>query len=157
MIVVEYPACLHKIAEQMGNARGLMNQYKNRPKKYDREDKNDYVNTIGVLGELIILHFLEESKIEYKMVNLVDNYSSKNADFVVNNQRLDVKCKADNYPTFILHKESHTKGKGLIDYYVFVYVKSKTTAEIHKFSYQDVEEWQEKDLKYGTVKYIAIN
>ena len=156
MIVVEFPACLHKIAEQIGHIRGLKNAYKNRPKKYDRADKNSYVDKIGVLGELIFLHFLEESEIEYKMVNLVDNYSSKNADFVVNNQRLDVKCKADTYPTFILHKESHTKGKGLIDYYVFVYVKSKTTAEIHKFSYQEVDEWQEKDLKYGTVKYIAI-
>ena len=157
MIKVEYPACLNTIAEKVGQVRGLMNQYKNRPKKYDREDKNDYVNTIGVLGELIFLHFLEESKIEYKMVDLVYYYASKSADFVINNQRLDVKCKADNYPSFILHKESHTKGKGLIDYYVFVYVKSKTTAEIHKFSYQEVDEWQEKELKYGTVKYIAIN
>lgn len=156
MKTIKYPACLHRIASEIGHIRGLKNQYKNRPAKYDRKDKNDYVDKIGVLGELIFLHFLESSEIEYKMVNLVDNYSSKNADFVVNNQRLDVKCKADNYPTFILHKESHLKGKGLIDYYVFVYVKSKTTAEIHKFSYQNVENWQEKELKYGTVKYIAI-
>ena len=152
MTFVEFPKCLHDIAKQIGHARGLKTQYKGKPKKYDRGKKNAFVDTIGALGELVFLHFLVESNIDFKMVNMVDNYSRKTEDFVVNKQRIDVKCKWNDHPSFIINKEAHEKGKGLIDYYVIVYIKSQTTAELHKFTWLEVDNWKDKALKYATAK-----
>ena len=156
MKVVNFPKCLHEIARQSGYARGLKDKYKNRPSKYDRGNKNEFVDTIGALGELIFLHFLIESNIDFKMVNMLDNYSTKEADFVINNIRIDVKCKYDNYKSFIINKESQEKGKGLIDFYAIVHVKSETMAEIHRFSYAEVDQWEDKKMKYSMAKYLSI-
>ena len=154
MTHVEFPSCFHQIAKQIGHIRGFKNKYNGRPSKYDRGNKNAFVDTVGVLGELIFLHYLVESKIEFEMVNLVDNYSTKKADFIVNNVRIDVKCKFNKYKSFIINKEAHEKGKGFIDYYVIVHVQNQTCAELHKFHYSEVDKWEDKKLKYATAKHF---
>ena len=156
MTMIHFPKCLHDIAKDIGHIRGLKNKYKGRPKRYDRGDKNEFVDTIGALGELVFLHFLRESNIEFKRVKMVDHYSKKSADFVVNNVRIDVKCKHDDYKSFIINKEAHEKGKGLIDVYVIVHIKSETEAEIHKFNYSEVSEWEDRKMKYSVAKYLKI-
>ena len=154
--MIHFPKCFNDIAKQIGHIRGLKNKYKGRPSKYDRGNKNEFVDTIGALGELVFLHFLRESNIDFKMVNMVDHYSKKEADFVVNNVRIDVKCKHDDYKSFIINKEAHEKGKGLIDVYVIVHIKSETQAEIHKFNYSEVSQWEDRKMKYSVAKYLKL-
>jgi hypothetical protein len=154
---IEYPACLREIAEQISHIRRLKNAGHHHIKKYDRGHKNAEVELVGILGELIFLHFLTINNIEYKMVNLVDNTSSKDADFIVNSKRLDVKSRfRHNYSDLTLNLESHKKSKGFIDYYIFIIVESDTKASMYKFPYNEVEDWAEKRMTYSDVKYSSI-
>jgi hypothetical protein len=72
MTHVEFPSCFHQISKQIGHIRGLKNKYNGRPSKYDRGNKNAFVDTVGVLGELIFLHYLVESKIEFHCEQCAD-------------------------------------------------------------------------------------
>ena len=56
---IKYSEALWVIAEHIGYARHVLNKKNNKIKtRFDRGDKNKYVDTIGVLGELIALEHL---------------------------------------------------------------------------------------------------
>ena len=154
MKVIEFHPMLHQLAKQLGNARGVMNR--NRLKKYDRGDKNSHVDYIGALGEIIFLQYLIEKNIPFEMVNMVDDTSSKKADFIVRGKRLDVKTKYNNHPQLILNLESHQKSKGFVDYYIFIQVQTETTANMHIFSWQEADTWKVMKMKYAPAKYLSI-
>ena len=151
MKLIHYPASFHQIAKQIGHARRIMNN-KTHLKKYDRGNKNDFVDYIGALGELVFLHYLIEKGIKYQMVKMVDSFSSKNPDFIVRGKRLDVKTKYDNYPSLIINLESHQKSKRFVDFYVFIHIQTEKTANMHIFQYNEIDNWKTVSLKYAVAK-----
>ena len=78
----KYPKSFWKIAEQIGYARTVVDTKirENNP-KYNMGEKASYIETIGVLGELIAMDYLTNKNIEFTMAKLLDFYPSKNADF----------------------------------------------------------------------------
>ena len=155
MKLIHYPASFHQIAKQIGHARRIMNN-KKHVKKYDRGNKNEHVDYIGALGEIIFLHYLIEKGIKYQMIKMVDCYSSKHPDFIVRGKKLDVKTKYNNHPSLIINLESHQKSKQFVDFYVFIHIQTKTTANMHIFQYNEIDNWETVSLKYAVAKSYKL-
>lgn len=83
----KYPKSFWVIAKDIAHARTILNE-KNRANnsEFDRGEKNDHVDTLGVLGELIVLEYLTNTDEVFKMAKLVDFYGFKNPDFVIRNK-----------------------------------------------------------------------
>jgi len=153
-----FPESFWIIAKQIGNARTIVNKellIKNP--RYDRGEKNENVDTIGILGELIVLEYLTQIKQEFEMVKLLDFYPSKTADFVVKGKRIDVKTsEKSKYLTLLVNEEAHKKGFDEIDWYWFVYILNKNTAEFYFSNYNEVSKWDCKLMKYTNAFYNKI-
>lgn len=155
MKVIEFHPMSHELARQLGRARRFMNN-KKHVKKYDRGNKNEHVDYIGALGEIIFLQYLIEKMIPFTMVNMVDSFCTKHADFIVRGKRLDVKTKYNKHQQLIVNAESHQKSKGFVDYYIFIHVQSETTANMHIFTWEEVDTWKVMKMKYAPAKYYKL-
>ena len=155
-VAIEYSEALWVIAEHIGYARNILNQQNNKIKiRFDRGDKNKHVDTLGVLGELIALEHLTRTKTNYKMARLINYTSSKNADFIINDKKVDVKTnKKTKYSHLLVNKEAHIKGKNKIDKYWFIYILNKTQAEMYLVDYNNINTWRSKVMKYTEAYYI---
>ena len=154
----KFPISFWIIAEQIGNARIVVNKELSiKNPRYDRGEKNEHVDTIGILGELIVMEYLTQKNQEFKMVKLLDFYPSKTADFVVKGKRIDVKTsKKSEYETLLVNEEGHNKGLHKIDLYWFVYLLNENTAEFYFVNYDDVSNWKCKLMKYTNAYYKKI-
>lgn len=155
-MVFNYPKSFWVIAEEIGHARGVMNSDNNKIKtKYDRGDKNSHVDTLGVIGELIVIEYLTQNNKEFNLSSLLDSRSSKNPDIVVNNKRIDIKSNMHSkYSHLLVNEEAHKKGFGKIDLYWFVYILDESTAEFYFVDYNDVSKWNCRLMGYTNAFYI---
>ena len=158
-MIVNFPKSFWKISEQIGYARSVVNSANlNYKERFDRGEKNSHVDTIGILGELIALDYLTRKNISFKMAKLIDHYPSKNADFIVGKNRIDIKCsKKSKYNTFLVNKEAHHKGINVIDKYWFIYILDETKAEMITINYKDVNSWDSRLMKYTEAYYVDID
>jgi len=156
MIKYKYPKSLWLIAEQIGQARNVMNKENNKiNKRFDRGEKNSHVDTLGVLGELITIDYLTSINQQFKIANLLDFKSSKNPDFILKNKNIDVKTnKNSKYSHLLVNEEAHKKGLNKIDLYWFVYVLDNENSEFYFVDYNDVSKWDCKLMKYTKAYYI---
>lgn len=151
-----YPSSFWYISKQIGYARNVMNSENNKVKtKYDRGIKNEHVDTIGILGELIAIDYLIQNNKEFEMANLLDYKSSKNPDVIINDKRIDIKTNLHSeYSHLLVNEEAHKKGLNKIDLYWFVYILDKNTVEFYFVDYNDVSNWNCKLMKYSNAFYI---
>ena len=79
-----YPKSFWLIADQIGHARSVLNQsmLQHNP-EFDRGEKSDHVDRVGIAGELIVADYLTRKKVDFTMANLLDLYPSKNPDFII--------------------------------------------------------------------------
>jgi len=157
MIIYKYPKSFWLIAEEIANARTEMNKNnrKNNP-KYDRGDKNNDVDVLGVIGELIVMDYLVTNDIEFEMLPILNQYPLKDADFIVRDKRIDVKAtRSSQYLSVMVNEEAHKKGIGKIDMYWFVYILDKANAEFYFADYEDVSKWECKLMKYTNAFFIG--
>ena len=160
MIKFQFPESFWLIAEQIGHGRNVMNQENNKVNiRFDRGKKNKKVDTLGILGELIAMHYLTEKKTKFEVANLLDFKSSKNADFIIRGKRVDVKTRKhnlafENDSYLLVNEEAHRKGLNKIDYYWFIYIVDKTIAEFYFFDYEKINEWKVKNMKYTNAFFI---
>ena len=149
--MIKFPKCLWRIAKEIGHARSVLDTkiresdpYYNH-KGLDRE----HVETTGVIGELIALDYLTKNKKDFEMVNLLDLYPSKSADFVINNKRYDVKStKHFKTAHLLVNERQHHKNLNIIDTYWFIYILTDETCEFYFVNYDDVSKWECKNFKY---------
>jgi hypothetical protein len=148
--MIKFPKSFWRIAEEIGNARNVLDTHirENDP-YYERGDKREHIETVGVLGELIALDYLTKNDKDFEMVNLLDLYPIKSADFVVNNKRFDVKS-TKHFPTahLLVNERQHHKNLNIIDMYWFIYVLNDETCEFYFVDYHDVSKWECKNFKY---------
>jgi len=156
MIKFNFPKSFWLIAEQIGQARNVMNAENNKINtRFDRGEKNKHVDTLGVLGELIAIEYLTQKNVIFDMANLLDFKSSKNADFVLKGKRVDVKTnKHSKYSHLLVNEEAHKKGLNKIDLYWFIYVLNETEARFYFIDYEKVSKWDCKLMKYTNAYYI---
>ena len=155
-MIYRYPKSFWKIAEQLGAARNVMNKENNKINtRFDRGEKNSHVDTLGILGELIVIDYLTNINQPFDVTNLLDFKSSKNPDFIIKNKKIDVKANQHSkYSHLLVNEEAHKKGLNKIDMYWFVYILDKTTAEFYFVDYDNVSEWNCKLMKYTNAYYI---
>lgn len=155
---ITYPKSFWNIAEQIGTARSVVNtKIKENSPRFDRGVKNNHVDTLGILGELIVIDYLTEKNITFEMAQLIDFYPSKNPDLIINNKRIDVKTnKKSKYSHLLVNKEAHEKGINNIDLYWFVYILNETEAEFYFVDYNKVSQWEYRLMKYTNAYYIDV-
>jgi|TARA_R110000851_G_scaffold184993_2_gene334353 hypothetical protein len=156
MIKYKYPKSFWKIAEEIGNARNVINtELRKKNPRYDRGDKQLHVDTSGVLGELIAMDYLTNNNIEFEMAEMLSPYPSKNADFVLKKTRIDVKATI-HFPNahLLVNHEAHHKGLNIIDKYWFIYILDKENAEFYSVNYNDLSKWNCKKMGYTNAYYI---
>lgn len=158
MITFNFPKSFWVISKQIGNARSVVNKELTlKNPQYDRGEKNEYVDTIGILGELIVMEYLTQKNKKFTMAKLLDYQPSKNADFVVNEKRIDVKTsKQSEYNTLLVNEDGHKKGLGKIDLYLFVYLLNEETCKFFFVNYEEVNNWSCKLMKYTNAYYCKI-
>jgi hypothetical protein len=152
----KYPKSLWVIAEEIAAWRTTLNKSNrsNNP-RFDRGKKNNYVDVLGIVGELIVLDYLIEKNINYEMTKLLNPYPSKEADFTVRNKKIDVKAtESSKYQSVLVNEEAHKKGLGKIDLYWFVYILDKENCEFYFANYNDVSNWKCKLMKYTNAFFI---
>ena len=155
---ITYRKSFWNIAEQIGAARSVVNtKIKENSPRFDRGVKNNHVDTLGILGELIVIDYLTEKNITFEMAQLIDFYPSKNPDLIINNKRIDVKTnKKSKYSHLLVNKEAHEKGINNIDLYWFVYILNETEAEFYFVDYNKVSQWEYRLMKYTNAYYIDV-
>ena len=155
---ITYPKSFWNIAEQIGTARSVVNtKIKENSPRFDRGVKNNHVNTLGIVGELIVIDYLTEKNITFEMAQLIDFYPTKNPDLIIKNKRIDIKTNKDSiYSHLLVNKEAHQKGLNKIDLYWFVYIINETEAEFYFVDYDKVSQWKCKLMKYTDAYYNKI-
>ena len=155
---ITYPKSFWNIAEQIGTARSVVNtKIKENSPRFDRGVKNKHVDTLGILGELIVIDYLTEKNITFEMAQLIDFYPTKNPDLIIKNKRIDIKTNKDSiYSHLLVNKEAHQKGLNKIDLYWFVYIINETEAEFYFVDYDKVSQWEYKLMKYTDAYYNKI-
>lgn len=155
---ITYPKSFWNIAEQIGTARSVVNtKIKENSPRFDRGVKNKHVDTLGILGELIVIDYLTEKNITFEMAQLIDFYPTKNPDLIIKNKRIDIKTNKDSiYSHLLVNKEAHQKGLNKIDLYWFVYIINETEAEFYFVDYNKVSQWKCKLMKYTDAYYNKI-
>ncbi len=150
MIKYKYPKSFWKIAEEIGNARNVLNtKLKEKNPRYDRGVKNAHVDVSGLLGELIAMDYLTNKNIDFKMAKLLDFFPAKVADIIVKEKRIDVKTTI-HFPSahLLVNHEAHLKGYNAIDKYWFIYILDKENAEFYFVDYDDLSKWEKKKMGY---------
>lgn len=154
MIEYNFPKSFWKIAEEIGNARAILNEEKNKKEHYNRGVKQKHVDTIGVLGELIALDYLTNNNIQFEMVDLVTKTPTYDADIKINGSGHDIKTtKHFDGAHLLVNELSHIKGKNKVDKYWFIYLANDTTAEFYKCDYNEISEWGCKKFNYTKAYY----
>lgn len=157
--MIKFPKSFWAIAEQIGQARSVVNQkiLENNP-RFDRGEKNNHVDTIGILGELIVMDYLTRKDQKFEMAKLLDFYPSKNPDFVIRKKRIDVKAsKRSHHKSLLVNEEAHKKGAGKIDLYWFVEILDQESCNFYFTDYNNVSGWNCKLMKYTRAYYMNIN
>lgn len=128
--------------------------------RFDRGDKNMYVEQIGILGELIARDYLFSKEIHFVYSPLIQQAPAKEADIIVDGVRFDVKTSVwdERYDNVLVNAEAHQKGRGVIDWYWFVVIDFNmgTTARSFRVPYSQVDLWPSKVFKYTEAYYSPI-
>ena len=158
MVTFNFPKSFWIIAEQIGLARTVVNKELTiKAPRYDRGEKNQHVDTLGILGELIAMEYLTQKNYEFTAAQLLDYKPSKNPDLIIKEKRIDVKTsRKSEYETLLVNEEAHNKGLNKIDLYWFVYILNDNTAEFRFVNYNEVSKWPCKLMKYTNAFYTKI-
>jgi len=156
MIKYKYPKSFWKIAEEIGNARNVLNtELRKKNPRYEMGDINLKIDIVGLVGELIAMDYLTNKNIEFKMAKLLSLHPPKGADLFFRNKRIDVKTTEHfNKAHLLVNKEGHIKGLNLVDKYWFIYLLDNENAEFYFVDYDKVSEWNCKNMGYTNAYYI---
>tara|TARA_R110001606_G_scaffold91924_1_gene204669 strand:+ start:53 stop:538 length:486 start_codon:yes stop_codon:yes gene_type:complete len=156
MIKYKYPKSFWKIAEEIGNARNVLNtELRAKNPKYQMGDINLEIDINGMVGELIAMDYLTNKNIDYKMAKLLSLHPPKGADLLINNKRVDVKT-TKHFPKahLLVNEDGHKKGLNLVDTYWFIYLLDNENAEFYFVDYNKINDWDCKVMGYTKAYYI---
>ena len=160
--VIKYPDYINTTSIYLGKLRDLYNVELNlKNPKYKRGDRSEFVNILGIKGELIVQNFLFQNNIQFDYSEILSNKPVGSADIYIGNDiRIDVKTIRDDAPDLLVNEEAHNKEKNITHYwFVQPYVhnnKSLTCAGYWIFSKENVDKWEVKPVKYTDAYYKEI-
>ena len=92
--LIDYPPFIHECAVYIGKLRDLYNYDMNEEaERFKRGDRSEYVNILGVKGELIYSYFLQSKGIKHDTAKLLSNRPVSSWDIKIKgvNKKIDVK------------------------------------------------------------------
>lgn len=156
--VIKYPEYIDVVSIYIGKLRDLLNSEMNRDNpKFKRGDRSEFVNILGVKGELIVQNFLFNEGIDYKSVKLIAAKPVIGADIFIGDKiKIDVKTIRDDAPDLLVNKEAHEKGKGITHYW---FIQPTITGQCNYwiFKFEDINEWKIKNLTFSDGYFIPIS
>lgn len=155
--VIQYPDYINIISIYIGKLRDLYNVELNEKNgKYKRGEKGEFVNIMGVKGELIVQNFLFQQDIKFKYGEILSNKPVGGADIYIGDDiRIDVKTLNDGAEHLLVNEEAHKKTKNITHYWFIQPLindnngKSLTSAAYWIYTYDEVDNWEIKDVKYS--------
>lgn len=154
--VISYPSYINDVAVYIGSIRNMLNhQMNNQAPSYKRGDKSGSVNTLGVLGELIIAHHLHVTGVDYEQSSLISASPVIGPDFIVGESKIDVKTINSDAPDLLVNVDAHLK-KTCITHYIFVMPRPGNLAFYRVYSYNEVSKWPIKNVLYTNAYFKKL-
>jgi len=162
--VIKYPDYINVVSIYMGKLRDLYNVELNlKNPKYKRGDLSEFVNILGIKGELAVQNFLFQNDISFRYSEILSNKPVGSADiFIGEDLRIDVKAIKDGAPDLLVNKDAHEKNKNITHYWFVQPLMNPnngtdtTTANYWIFTKEDVDSWEIKSVKYTDAYYKEI-
>jgi len=153
---INYPNFINECAVYIGKLRDLYNYNLNEDNdSFKRGDRSEYVNILGVKGEMIFSYYLQSINIPHTTNKLLSNTPISDYDIIVGKKKIDIKTIRTDAPDLLVNKDAHNKNKN-IDTYVFIQPISKNTVKYWIFKYDEVNTWEIKNVKYSDAYYKEI-
>jgi len=153
---IEYPTFIDECAVYIGKLRDLYNYDMNeQAQRFKRGGQSEYVNILGVQGELIFSYFLHSKGVQHKMNRLLSNKPVASCDIVMNGKRVDVKTIRTDSNNLLVNKEAHHKNKG-VDTYVFIKILDGHRAIFWIFPHADISQWKVMNPGYSEAYYLPV-
>lgn len=154
-IRIEYPSYYKEVAKHLGEKREKASAAiaANNP-RYQRPNP-DKVNQLGLLGELIVLHFLEGKNESYIHAPFVEETPYQGPDVEWNGKLFDIKTCNENARYLLVNAEAAQKLKG-VSHYWFVKILNDREAQMWVFPKEDVSKWPVKNFGYTDAHYMQI-
>ena len=114
--LIDYPPFIHECAVYIGKLRDLYNYDMNEEaERFKRGDRSEYVNILGVKGELIYSYYLQSKGIKHNTAKLLSNRPVSSWDIKIKgiNKKIDVKTIRTDAPDLLVNKEAHLKTKDI--------------------------------------------
>lgn len=155
--VIEYPDFINDVSVYIGKLRDLFNFKLNQNSpSYKRGEHTEFVNILGVKGELIFSNYLHQNNIDHCLGTLLSHSPLVTCDMIVNGKRIDIKTIRADAQDLLVNKQAHEKLKG-IDTYVFVQVQDNNKAQYWVHKYGEINDWKIKNVGYSDAYYKSIN
>lgn len=153
-----YPLYIDNVSILIGKLRDLFNSEMNeKDARFKRGERSEFVNILGVKGELIMQHHLHATGKKFTSVDLLSPRPISEPDIICGGSRIDVKTIRSDAPDLLVNKDAHEKaGKG-ITHYCFVRCVKPGLASYWVYTWQDVNKWEIKNVKYSDAYYLPLN
>jgi hypothetical protein len=140
---ITYPKVLYSISEELAIVRSNLssNIYSKGTARYRGKSEN-YTSTMGIFGELIARHYLEENNINFVGASLIEKRPVAEPDILINENSIDVKCSLSKNLLSVNKKSHHNENKRPNEYWFVKPNIDKGEAIIYKVYSIDVDNWK---------------
>lgn len=147
----QYPTYLKQAAQEIAKIRVQKNTIsrQNNP-QYNRGDKDIYVDTIGILGEMLAQQLFFENGQRYTATPIVSEKPETGPDITTDEMTIDVKTTEKPYLT--VNYDAHNNKSKDISHYLFVILLPNNTFITKFFKKQKIDSWE---IKSHHTKYYA--
>jgi hypothetical protein len=162
---IRFPTYIHLVSIYIGKLRDLYNvELNEKNDKFKRGEQSEFVNILGIKGELIVQEFLFQNNVPYTSGVLLSDKPQGSSDVNIGKEfRIDVKAIRPESPDLLVNKEAHEKNKNITHYW-FV---QPLVDELHKdrplntanywiFTKEEVDNWDVKNVKFSDAYYKEI-
>lgn len=155
-----YPHFFNEVAAYLGKLRDLYNYDMNESNdRFKRGERSEFVNILGIKGELIFAYYLFTKGKKYQMNKILDSRPIQSYDITVEGEDaisyLDVKTIRSDAPDLLVNEEAHKKSKGITDY-AFLQITGLNTARAWICNISEVSTWKIKNVKYSNAYFKTI-
>lgn len=156
---IAFPKMFINLAQEIGEIRTLFSKqyYKEGTDKH-RGENEPRISKLGILGELIARHDLENRNILFRATPLVGQKPIAEPDLVLlgTNLKIDVKAVSYHDPLLKVNQNSHNNIDKRPDQYWFIWIDEyKFFAKSYLIDSCDVDDWELKQFRYSPAFWKA--
>ena len=164
--VIKYHDYINVVSIYLGKLRDLYNvELNEKDSSYKRGTKSEFVNILGIKGELVVQNFLFQNNTPHTYSEILANKPQGSADVYINGVkiRIDVKTINDGAPDLLVNQKAHEKEKNITHYWFVQPLvndnngKPLTTANYWIYTKEEVDEWKVKGVGYTDAYYKEIS